>query len=123
MVKTAILYAGKLYDIHAITINDRCPVKEFLDNLGPSDQKKIIALLQRTADSGLPKNEEKFKRLKGEDIFEFKSFQVRIFFFLEKEKLIILTNGFIKKKVRTPLSEIERAKDLRKEYEKGRQKG
>jgi len=122
VVKTAILYSGKLYDIQAITINERCPVKEFLDNLGLSDQKKIFALLQRSADSGLPKNEEKFKKLHGEDIFEFKSFQVRILCFVGKERSIILTNGFIKKRVRTPGSEIERAKDLRKEYEKGRQK-
>ena len=46
----------------------------------------------------------------GSDIF-------RIFCFFEKEKLIVLTNGFQKKTQKTPKQEIEKALKIMKEYE------
>lgn len=46
----------------------------------------------------------------GSDIF-------RIFCFFDKGKLVILMNGFQKKTMKTPLSEIEKASKIKKEYE------
>ncbi|MBK7634835.1 MAG: type II toxin-antitoxin system RelE/ParE family toxin [Saprospiraceae bacterium] len=46
----------------------------------------------------------------GSDIF-------RIFCFFDKEKPVILANGFHKKTQNTPKSEIERALKIKKEYE------
>ena len=40
----------------------------------------------------------------------------RIFCFFDKEKLVILLQGFIKKKQKTPKKEIERALKLMEEY-------
>jgi len=121
-MNTTIIYSGKIYDIYGITIDNRCLVMDFINELEDADQKKIIALLQRAADSGPPRNEEKFKKLKDEMLWEFKSYQVRILCFFDKEKLIILTHGFKKKRDKTPKNEIERANKLRKEYFKKRQK-
>jgi phage-related protein len=45
----------------------------------------------------------------GGDIF-------RIFCFFDQSKLIILTNGFVKKTQKTPRREIERALKIKKEY-------
>jgi phage-related protein len=121
-MKTTIIHSGKAYDIYGITIDNRCLVMDFINELEDADQKKIIALLQRAADFGPPRNEEKFKKLKDEMLWEFKSYQVRILCFFDKEKLIILTHGFKKQRNKTPKSEIERANKLRKEYFKERQK-
>ena len=41
----------------------------------------------------------------------------RIFSFFDKDKLVILANGFHKKTQKTPKKEIERAFKIRKEYE------
>jgi len=40
----------------------------------------------------------------------------RVFCFFDKGKLVILLNGFQKKSVKTPKSEIEKAKQLMSEY-------
>ncbi len=111
MINTEKLITGKSLDIYAITNDGRCPVQEFIDGLESADQKKVIALLQRAANYGLSNNTEKFKKLK-DNIWEFKSFQVRILCTLEGRKVIILTHGFIKKRDKAPSSEIVRAKEL-----------
>ncbi|MDO3643152.1 type II toxin-antitoxin system RelE/ParE family toxin [Mucilaginibacter sp. L3T2-6] len=46
----------------------------------------------------------------GSDIF-------RIFCFFDKGKLVVLMNGFHKKTMKTPPSEIEKALKIKKEYE------
>lgn len=46
----------------------------------------------------------------GNDIF-------RIFCFFDKDKLVVLANGFQKKTQKTPQNEIERALKIKQEYE------
>lgn len=110
------LYHGNCYRVDAITINGVCLVEEFIEGLEKADQKKVVALLLRAADFGPPVNEEKFKKLNSEGIYEFKSYQVRIFCAFGKGKIIILTHGFVKKSGKTPRNEIERATRLLGEY-------
>lgn len=114
------LYEGKEYHIYAICGGNKCFVQEFIEKLNDKDKKKIIALLKRSADSGIPRNEEKFKKL-VDDIWEFKSYQIRILCTLENNKIILLIHGFIKKKNETPKKEIEKANRLLKEF-RGRKK-
>jgi phage-related protein len=109
MIDVAILYSGKEYDVSAITVDGRCYVIEFIEQLELDEQAKLLSLLERTADYGPPRNTEKFKKLGG-DIWEFKSYQVRILCF------IIATHGFKKKRDKTPKREIERAERMREEY-------
>jgi len=117
-----IIKRGRSFDIWAITHEDRCPAQEFIDTLQKKDQKKVSALLTRLADYGMLGNEEKFRKLEGKaaDIWELKSFQVRILCFFDKERLLLLTHGFIKKSRGTPVSEIDKALRLRKEYVEGK---
>jgi len=46
---------------------------------------------------------------------------VRIFCFFDKDKLIILANGFNKKSQKTPKSEIEKAIIIKRKYEQEKQ--
>jgi phage-related protein len=110
------LYRGQSYLIDAITVDGVCLVQKFMEELELPYQKKLIALLHRAADIGPPINEEKFKKLNSEGIFEFKSYQVRILCAFEKGRIIILTHGFMKKSKKTPSHEIERAIRLLREY-------
>jgi phage-related protein len=64
---------------------------------------------------------EYFKKLTDtDDIWEIRvklgSNIFRIFCFFDEENLIILENGFQKKKQKTPKSEIEKAERIKKEY-------
>jgi phage-related protein len=115
MTQIEKLISGRRYDIFAITVHRKCQVSGFIDGLEAAEQKKVVALLQRTADYGPPNNMQKFRKLQG-DIWEFKSFQVRILCAFEDRNIIILTHGFIKKQDKTPPDEIERAKRLLTEY-------
>ena len=96
MVSTNRLISGKRYEIHALVKNEKCLVQEFIDDCQVSDRKKIIALLNRAADNGPPKNKEKFRAVK-KTLWEFKSYQVRILCVFDNDRIIILSHGFIKK--------------------------
>ena len=65
-------------------------------------------------------NSYKFKKLKGsDDIWEMKpSAQVRLLGFIHpsKEKIFVLTHGFIKKQNRTPRREIDKAERAREAF-------
>lgn len=117
MIKITEIYTGKKYRIFAIEKQNRCQVKDFIDGLSEIEQKKIVKLLQFSADYGLPKNEKKFKKLE-KDIWEFKSNQIRILCFIERERMVILTHGFLKKSGRTPKREIEKAQEIHDIYYK-----
>jgi len=121
---TTIIKRGKVFEIRAMTNENRCPVREFIDNLEKKDQQKVMALLVRLADHGMLGNEQKFRKLegKGAGLWEFKSFQARILCFFDRERLVILTHGFVKKSNATPAVEIEKAVRLRKEYLEDKQK-
>ena len=119
MVNIEKLISGRSIDLYAITVQGKCLIRDFIDSLETVDQKKVMALLQRAAEHGPPSNTEKFKKLE-DNIWEFKSFQVRILCALEVRKIIILTYGFIKKKDKAPPNEIAKAKELLKEFHAGR---
>lgn len=99
---------------YAVRANGRMPAREFIQDLSEQDQRKLAALFQRIADHGRIHNREKFKKVEG-DIFEFKSFQVRVGCFRLRSTWF-LTHGFIKKSDRWPKAEIKRAVRIRSEH-------
>jgi phage-related protein len=93
---------------------------EFLDNLDEKPREKIYYNIQKARYSN---DKELFKKLKDE-IWEFRtSFNkthYRLFAFWDKtgktETVVISTHGIIKKTVKIPAGEIEKAENLRKLY-------
>ena len=63
----------------------------------------------------------------GDGIFELRTIEgndiVRVLYFFDKERIIIATNGFVKKQKKTPRSEIELAKDRRTDYHRRKEAG
>ena len=96
-----------------------CPVQEYLDTLEP----KLLAKTLRTIDL-LETNGTKLRMPFSEHIkdgiFELRakvgSDITRVLYFFMVGKRVILTNGFVKKTVKTPPAEIARAKRYRAEY-------
>jgi len=119
MVEALRLYEGKIFGIYAIKKNGRCYIKDFIDSLNEEQQKKVLALLHSSADNRLPRNIEKFRKV-SDNIWEFKSYQVRILCTFDKGRMILLLNGFIKKQQKTPIEEIKRAERLLSEYKNNR---
>ena len=118
-----IIYEGKKFTIEAaIRNNGSIPASDFIESLSKGDQVKVNALFRLLADMGRIGDEEKFKNLES-GIWEFKSFQIRILCYFAKGRLAILTHGFFKKGNKTKKSEIEKAIQIKNEYETLRAKG
>ena len=86
-----------------------------MKDLPLQDQKKLMALFGFVAARGRPMNVEKFRHLEG-PLWELQSYQVRIPCFFDGSRMVILTQGFAKKKNKTPRTEIVRALRMIKEY-------
>lgn len=92
--------------------------KDFFDSLDKGAQDKIlyVLMLLQTQDR-IP---IKFMKVIEDGIYELRiewqSNIYRIFFCYDEGQIVILFNCFQKKTQKTPRSEIEKAKKLRKEY-------
>lgn len=108
---------GLIYNFYALEHNGHHELLDFLNEIKQhheSEFAKLVRSFDRTADHGLIQNPEKFKRL-SDTISEFKTGGgVRILCFLEGRSIIVLTNGFKKKKKYD--DEITRAENLRLAY-------
>ena len=56
-----------------------------------------MRIIKRMADEGKVANREQFKKIEGEDFFEFKNFQIRMPCYFHAAGRLIITHGFIKK--------------------------
>lgn len=97
------------------------PIEDFIEGLDCKMKAKVfgrIALLEEYGSRlGMP-----FSRHLGDGIFELRTSQgsdiTRILYFFFVGKRIIFTHGFVKKTQKTPKRELERAKRMRKDWEK-----
>lgn len=99
--------------------NGREPVKEFILEQDSKMKAKILRMIEMLSENG-PELREPYSKILDEGIFELRIKQSsnisRILFFFFVEGQIILTNGFLKKTQKTPVSEIEKAKKYRKDF-------
>lgn len=92
---------------------------DFLDSIDIKAKAKIMYNVNK---SKYVLDKELFKKLDSTDIWEFRSvyngiaYRLLAFWDTEKETLVIATHGFIKKTQKTPLKEIVKAKEIRKQY-------
>ena len=93
---------------------------EFLENLDPKTREKIYYNLKK---SQFVNDHELFKKL-NESIWEFRTLYnskaYRLFAFWDKvegkDTLVVTTHGILKKTQKTPLKDIKKAQDIRKQY-------
>lgn len=94
-------------------------VLDFLNTLDDKAKEKIMFNINK---SKYVIDHELFKKLKGSDIWEFRTkyngsiYRVFAFWDTEKDTLVITTHGIVKKTQKTPSKEIKRAEIIRTEY-------
>ena len=99
--------------------NGTAPAEDFINSLDDKMSAKVYRLLTMISNNG-PDLREPYSKHLDDGIFELRAkvgtdiSRVLYFFFVGRK--VILTNGFIKKTIKTPKSEIDRAKGYRKEY-------
>ena len=101
------------------TTSGKQPAKEFLLSLDKKMRAKMSMTISILQDNGYELREPYSKHL-SDGIFELRakvSTNIsRVLYFFYFGNQIILTNGFIKKTIKTPENEIEKAKKYRKDY-------
>ncbi len=117
----AILYqSGAACRIYLLADGSNCPSESFLTtaaNLQPDEFAKLTKLLDYSCEHGLPKNNQKVNTL-GDGLFEFKTTGgLRLIGFWDAGRIILCTNGFLKKRQTTPPNEIATATKWKKAYE------
>lgn len=95
------------------------PVGQFIRSLPLKMKAKVVGDLHLLEEYGNAAREPLSKHLE-DGIFELRSKAgsdiVRILYFFEGNRIIIATNGFVKKRQKTPRSEIELAKERRSSH-------
>ena len=93
---------------------------DFMDSLNEKTRRKIYYNARKAQ---IFNDQDLFKKL-TEDIWEFRTLYEKKYYRLlafwdktdKKEILVLATHGFIKKTKKTPKSEINKAKEIRKAY-------
>jgi len=86
----------------------RCPVREFIDSLGPRVQRKFFFVRGLLEEFGhrLPLPHARYI---GDGIFELRfsgeEGSIRVLYFFFERSKVIFTNGFLKKSDKTPVKE------------------
>ena len=101
--------------------NGRKPVEDFLNSLSSKMRAKALYDLSVLEEYGNALREPYSKSI-GDGLFElrikFARDITRIFYFFVVGNRIVVTNGFVKKSMKTPPLEIVRARDYKADYER-----
>jgi len=120
-----LLVSKGFYTVYAVAKSrEHCELLEFLEGLGQTLQKdsdRMLALLDRVAMEGPPRNTEISHQIKGK-LFEFIQGRLRVLWFYDEGRLIICTSGFVKKGQKTPRGEIDHAIQLMNAYFEGKKR-
>ena len=117
MVRTIIYYDKD---------NGDCPVESFLDSLDDKTKAKVFAAFN-IIENQLMVPTKWFKKMSGTDDLwevrvEWQSNIYRALGFLDKGRLVVLTNAFVKKGQKTPQNEINIATKYKRNYLERRKK-
>lgn len=97
------------------------PVQRFLDGLDAKMRAKALYSITILEEFG-NRLREPYSKSVGNGLFElriaFAGDITRIFYFFVVDNKIILTNGFVKKTMKTPKEELERARAYKRDYER-----
>ncbi len=115
-----MMYNNKMYKvIYYTTKRGDCPVEEFLDSLQVNVRAKVVKWLELLEEKGpnLPRPYADILRNKIRELrVSHGNLEIRLLYFFWKDRIIIVTHGFLKKERQSDNSEIERAINCMNEY-------
>lgn len=113
-----IFYRGEKFQVEFyFTEAGKMPAKEYLEEAALDIKVKLAALVKYIAEQGKVFDITKFRVVDSkEKIYEFKPLQYRFFNFFYEGRKIIITNGYMKKSQKVSKKDLERARDIKKDY-------
>jgi phage-related protein len=97
-----------------------CPLLDFLRDTDPSShlaksKRQMLRRLEAIAQTGMTQVTEISHQISG-DIWQLEKGDLRILYFYDRGRVIILSHGFAKESRKTPRSEIRRAQEALQKY-------
>jgi putative component of toxin-antitoxin plasmid stabilization module len=105
-----LLYRGKFYEIWLAQQEGGCQVTEFLGTRSDEVNKRIFAIVRKTADVGKYEEEEIYRHI-GQGIWEFKARTVRLYAFSDGKQIILTHCGLKPKSVNNDRDKAMRVRD------------
>ena len=105
MINKTIVY-------YYLTSSRENPVKKFLDSLSEKQQAKILRIFQYIQEYGLQSILPHVKKLTGTPLWEIRILgkdNIRILYLIPTKTSVLILHGFIKKKQKTPVKELQLA--------------
>ena len=119
-MKLRVVYRG-LWTLYAVcTDRGDCPLLEFLTQDDPSShvartKRQMLRRLEAVAQKGILQTTEISHQI-SEGIWQIEKGDLRILYFYDRDRVIVLSHGFVKKTRTTPESEVERAREIFRRY-------
>ncbi len=118
-IELEYLLRGRAWDIVSMAHGGRNDVADFVEALPLRNRRKVVRIFELIvdADAGpfVLRNQDRMKSL-GDDLYELKSDQVRLLFFIDPPRRTVVTNGFLKRTRKTPARELASAVRARARY-------
>ena len=113
-----IFYQGEKFQVEFyFTETGKIPAKEYLEEMVIDVKVKLAVLVKYIAEQGKIFDITKFRIVDSkEKIYEFKPLQYRFFNFFYEGMKIIITNGYMKKSQKMSKRDLERARNIKKDY-------
>lgn len=119
-MKLRVVFRG-LWTLYAVcTDRGDCPLLELLAGDDPSShlaktKRLMLRRLETVAQRGILQTTEISHQISGE-LWQIEKGDLRILYFYDKSRVIVLSHAFVKKTRTTPESEIERAREILRRY-------
>lgn len=96
--------------IYFIDNQGKNPVSDFLDTLSGNQQSKVLRILHNIKEYGLSSVIPHVKKLSGSPLWEIRILgrdNIRVIYVVADKFKVLVLHGFVKKKQKTPLKELE----------------
>lgn len=101
----------------------QCRLLDSVNSLDSNHQRKFAALVSRAAELGPEHVAKDACHVIEGKIWQFRAGDFRVLWFYDAGRVVICTHGFVKKKGKTPASEIRAAKSRHAAYLAAKQRG
>ena len=124
-MKLQVVRDGEWTVLAVCTERGDCDLIEFLDGLVgrlARDGDRLLRLLQRVAEEGVPRNAEISHKLAG-DVWEFVQGDLRLLYFRDRGRVVVCSHALVKRGRKVPPADIDQAQARCKLYRTARDAG
>jgi len=124
-MKLQIVREGEWRVLAVCTERGDCDLLGFLEGLDGKlvkDGDRLLRLLQRIADEGIPRNTEVSHKLAG-DVWELIQGDLRLLYFRDRDRVVVCSHALVKRGRKVPRGDIDQAQARCNVYRTAREAG